>query len=244
VIELFDRLKRLYRRIRYGKERASERLTDYLRDKGIQIGEDVTFFAPETNVIDTCYPWLVTIGNHVGIAKGVIMLTHDYSWSVLKRYNRGVPEGMIFGACGKIDIGNNVFIGMDAIILRNVTIGDDVIIGANAVVTGNCESGWVYAGNPARKILTVAEYYEKRKAAQLSEARQLAGAYYERTGKKPPVEIFHEYFMLFSREEELLPAFREKMKLCGNYEASVKALREHPPLYASYEAFLEDCGLN
>jgi len=162
----------------------------------------------------------------------------------LKRYNRGVPEGMIFGACGKIDIGNNVFIGMDAIILRNVTIGDDVIIGANAVVTGNCESGWVYAGNPARKILTVAEYYEKRKAAQLSEARQLAGAYYERTGKKPPVEIFHEYFMLFSREEELLPAFREKMKLCGNYEASVKALREHPPLYASYEAFLEDCGLN
>ena len=49
-------------------------------------------------------------------------------------------------------IGNDVWIGTGAIILKGTCIGDGSVIGAGAVVThniGNCE---IWAGNPARKI--------------------------------------------------------------------------------------------
>lgn len=240
---MLELLKKVYRRLRYGKPLTSDSFIARLRAQGVRIGEDVTFYSPQTTVLDGTYPWLITIGDHVRITKGVIILTHDYSWSVLKGCG-GEEEGHILGASGKVVIGNNVFIGMDAIIMRNVTIGDDVIIGAGSVVTRDCESGWVYGGNPARKLMPVAEYREKRCAAQLREAKDLARAWYERFGEKPGPEVFHEYFMLFCREEDLTEIFREKMRLCGNYEASRKYLREHPPVYDSFEAFLADCGLD
>lgn len=240
---MLERIKNVYRRIVYGKKLTSEEFVAHLRARGVEVGEDVIFYSPDSNVIDLQYPWLMRIGSHVRITKGVIMLTHDYSWSVLKRFHDGVDEGRIFGACGKVEIGDNVFIGMDAVIMRGVTIGNDVIIGANAVVTKDCESGWVYGGNPAKKIMTVADFYKKREQAQIPEAKMLARAYYDRCGQLPPQEIFHEFFMLFCTEDQLLPAFREKMKLCGNEEASYAAMGKHPPVYPSYEAFLEDCGL-
>lgn len=240
---MLERIKRAYRRIVYGKQITSEEYVAALRARGTQVGEDVHFYAPQTNLVDPCYPWMISIGNHVNITRGVIILTHDYSWSVLKRYHNELDEGRIFGSSGKVTIGNNVFIGMNAIILMNVTVGDDVIIGANSVVSGDCESGWVYAGVPAKKIMTVADYYSKRESVQVSEAKVLAQRYYEVYKKLPPPEVFHEYFMLFSTEEQLIPVFREKLKLCGNEEASLGAMRKHPPVYPSYEAFLADCGL-
>ena len=67
---------------------------------------------------------------------------------------------------------------MNAIITRNVVIGNNVVIGAGSVVTGNCEDNGVYAGNPARKIMDIEEYFLKRKSAQLEEAKLLAKEYY------------------------------------------------------------------
>ena len=48
-------------------------------------------------------------------------------------------------------IGNNVDIGVGAVVIGDVYIADDVVIGANAVVTKSCyEKGAVLVGNPAR----------------------------------------------------------------------------------------------
>lgn len=58
--------------------------------------------------------------------------------------------GEILGASGKISIRNNVFIGMNTIVLRNVNIVDNVIIEAGSVVSKDCESNCVYAGNPEK----------------------------------------------------------------------------------------------
>ena len=88
----------------------------------------------------------MTIGNDVQITDPVTILTHDYSWSVLKK-----KYGIIYGNQRKTVIGNNVFIGWGATILGGSHIGDNVIIGANSVVSGNVDSNSVYAGNPARK---------------------------------------------------------------------------------------------
>ena len=54
----------------------SDSFIKYLRDKGMKIGERVTFFSPETAEIDTTRPYMINIGNDVQITKGVTILTH------------------------------------------------------------------------------------------------------------------------------------------------------------------------
>ncbi|GFZ31230.1 hypothetical protein CSC2_17560 [Clostridium zeae] len=55
-----------------------------------------------------------------------------------RKINDGVPQ-----------IGNNVYIGCGAKIIGGITIGDNVKIGANAVVTKNIPSNCTVVGNPA-----------------------------------------------------------------------------------------------
>ena len=51
-----------------------------------------------------------------------------------------------------VDIGENVFIGVNAIILKGSKIGNNCVIGAGAVVSGEFEDNCVIAGNPARVV--------------------------------------------------------------------------------------------
>jgi acetyltransferase-like isoleucine patch superfamily enzyme len=51
-----------------------------------------------------------------------------------------------------IVIGEGVWLASGCIILGPVTIGDRCVIAAGAVVTKDCEAGWIYGGNPAKKI--------------------------------------------------------------------------------------------
>ena len=51
-----------------------------------------------------------------------------------------------------IQIGDNVWIGMRAIILKGVTIGNNSIVGAGAVVTKDVPANAVVAGNPAKLV--------------------------------------------------------------------------------------------
>ena len=49
-------------------------------------------------------------------------------------------------------IGHDVWIASNCMVLQGVTIGDGAIIGGGSVVTKDVESGWFYAGIPAKKI--------------------------------------------------------------------------------------------
>lgn len=234
----------LFKKLIYREKADSAAYVRHLRKLGVEIGDDVRIYDPFRTEIDLTHPWLLRIGNHVRITRGVIILTHDYSWFVLKN----TPEtcGRILGAQSPVAIGNNVFIGMSAIITRGVTIGDNVIIGAGSVVTKDCESNSVYAGNPARKIMTLQEYYEKRKNLQFAEAREIARRYRSTFGGTPPKEVFFEYFMLFCTAEkaETVPTFRRQMALGTGPENSMQYLSAHEPMFESYEAFLSACFEN
>ena len=122
----------------------SEEYVMQLRKRGIQMG-GCRIFDPENTVIDIQNLHMIKTDNNVRITRGCILLTHDYSWSVLA----GV-YGEILGGIGYSDIEDNVFIGMNSIILKNTSIGDNVIIGAGSVVSGKIECNSVYVGNPAR----------------------------------------------------------------------------------------------
>lgn len=59
---------------------------------------------------------------------------------------------------------------MNSTILKGVTIGNNVIVGANSLVNKNFPDNVVIAGNPAKIIMTIDDYYKKRKMNQLKEA--------------------------------------------------------------------------
>lgn len=51
-----------------------------------------------------------------------------------------------------IEIGKNVFIGCNCLILKGSKIGDNAVIGAGSVVIGEIQSNSIAAGNPARVL--------------------------------------------------------------------------------------------
>jgi chloramphenicol O-acetyltransferase type B len=53
---------------------------------------------------------------------------------------------------GDVVIGNDVWIGSEAVVLSGVKIGDGAVIGARSFVTRNIEPYSIYGGNPARLI--------------------------------------------------------------------------------------------
>ncbi len=160
--------KRIRRFLGVPEPQTREGYVAYLRELGCTIGERVVIFDPKSTTIDVTRPWLIEIGNDVQIPFGVAILTHGYDWSVLKG-----AYGDILGSAGKVKIGNNVFIGARSVILKGTTIGNNVIIGAGSVVGKDIPDNVVAAGNPCRVIMTLEEYYEKRKGAQLAEATEL-----------------------------------------------------------------------
>lgn len=60
-------------------------------------------------------------------------------------------------------IGDYVYVGTSALIMPGVTIGDNVLVAAGSVVTKSVPSNVVVAGNPAKIICTVEEYYKRNK---------------------------------------------------------------------------------
>ncbi|MGL4862406.1 MAG: acyltransferase [Cetobacterium sp.] len=110
-------------------------------------------------------PYLVKIGDNCTITSGVKFLTHDGSLDVIFKYKnlKREEKNLKYDKLGTIIVGNNVFIGINSIIMPGVEIGDNVIIGAGSVVTKNIVSKTVVAGVPARKIYELDEYIEKIK---------------------------------------------------------------------------------
>ena len=107
-------------------------------------------------------PYLTTIGDDFYCAAGVKFIPHDGSINVLRNLYKELENADIFG---RITIGNNVFIGADVIVLAGSNIGNNVIVGAGAVVKGVLESGYVYAGIPAKKICSIEDYLKKNKSS-------------------------------------------------------------------------------
>ena len=81
--------KNILKKAVYGAKSDSESYVEHLKTIGMKIGDDCVVYVPTKTLIDEQYPWMISIGNHVRITEGVKILTHDYSWSVLKNYRGG-----------------------------------------------------------------------------------------------------------------------------------------------------------
>lgn len=134
--------------------------------------------------IDSGFGWLITIGDNVTITNATI-LAHDAS----------TKKSLGYTKVGRVDIGNNVFIGYGAIILPNTRIGNNVIVGAGAVVAKDIPDNVVVAGNPCQILCSYDKYISKNK---------------EHLDRGP---VFNTYFSMKSEGEK-----REEFKALSTFE--------------------------
>ena len=90
------------------------------------------------------------IGNHCLIAGGVRIA--DFDGHPLGADERRAGATFAAETVLPVIIGDDVWIGHGAVILKGVNIGDRAVIGARAVVTRDVPADTVVAGNPARVI--------------------------------------------------------------------------------------------
>ena len=89
----------------------------------------------------------VSIGRECVIADRVMMIDFDHG---MVEVDRPVRLQGIYKR--DVNVGNNVWIGYGACILRGVTIGDNAIVGTSSVVTKDVEPNAVVGGVPARVL--------------------------------------------------------------------------------------------
>lgn len=99
----------------------------------------------------------ISIGKYTNVQDGAVLhVTHD------SRFSPG-GKALVIGDFVTIGhnatlhgctIGNYSLIGMNAVVLDGAVLEDRVMVAAHALVAPNkiCESGYLYAGSPAKKI--------------------------------------------------------------------------------------------
>ena len=101
------------------------------RMRGVKMGQEI--WIGSGAMIETAYPWLVTMGNRVviGIRSTIIAHFHEV---------KGVT------------IEDDVFIGPGVIVLPGTTIGTGSVVTAGSVVTTSVPPQTLVQGNPARPV--------------------------------------------------------------------------------------------
>lgn len=233
---LIKKLKKKFRFIYYHTI-SSDDFNEALKKHDITIGDKTVFYGAQPISVDITRPWLVQIGAYTKITQGTVILSHDYSRSVLRRvYND------ILNEAGKTVIGENCFIGMNSIILMGAHIGNNVIVGAGSVVSGEIPDNVVIAGNPARIIRTLDEHYKIRKSKQVEEAKTCAREFYNHYHKMPTIHDMGAFFPLYlKRDLKELEKYHLNTKLGGDEEQEViESFMNSQPIYPDFETFLKE----
>jgi acetyltransferase-like isoleucine patch superfamily enzyme len=107
----------------------------------VKVGEN-TWIGPNT-VLDGSGG--LQIGSHCSISAGVQIYSHDsVNWAIT-----GGGENYEYGLT---TIGDNCYIGPNAVIVRGITLGNGCIVGANSLVNRSYGDGVKIVGSPARPI--------------------------------------------------------------------------------------------
>ena len=190
-------IKRILRKLIYREKSSGEKYIAYCKRGGATIGNNVTVYSAKNTTIDETSLQHIFIGDNTQITAGVIILAHDYSYSVL---------GNIYGELPRQQkdtiIGKNVFIGMNSIILMGSNIGDNVIIGAGSVVSGPIPSNTVCAGNPAKIICSLDQFLVKGRT-RFEESARCYYAGIKRKKQDVTEEDMIIYRSLFAEKSEM-----------------------------------------
>lgn len=129
-------------------------------------------------------PYLITLRKNCRISGNVLFVNHDGGTWAFRNDKDGYRDVKRFG---RIEVGEQSFVGANSIIMPGVVIGHHAVIGAGSVVTKNVPPETVWAGVPARQICTLNEYAEKCKNL-MPENFDIAA--YQKDKKKYLIEIY------------------------------------------------------
>ena len=228
-------------RMLYPNKYSSDAYINYIKKLGGGVGKNCYIFEPKSVNIDMFRPYLFKMGDNVVICAKTTILTHDYSHTVLHE-----KYGINIGDAKPVTIGNNVFIGIGAMILMGSKIGDNVIIGANAVVHGEIPDDSVVAGNPAKVIFTLEEYYRKRLENEKACALENVRLSKERLGRVPTIEEMGDAFawLYLKRDKKNIQKYSSFFSLPGKNNDKLKEnFMNTKPKYNSYEEFIKEAEL-
>ena len=142
-----------------------------VNDKSPMWGHDC-FIAENATIVgdvvmgDNCSVWFnavirgdvhyIKIGNNTNIQDGAVIHATYLKAPTNIGNNVSIGHNAIVHGCTLKD---NVLIGMGSIVMDHAVVEEFVIIGAGSVVLENtiCESGYLYAGTPAKKIKPLTE---------------------------------------------------------------------------------------
>lgn len=121
----------------------------------IRIGKYSSINGPNTDLYSLHHP--IRIGNFCSIARNVSMQEYDH---ILNRCTSYFILNHVFGedwkketvSRGPIDIGSDVWIGTQTVILSGSKIGHGAVVGAHSVVHGEIPPYAIAAGSPAKVI--------------------------------------------------------------------------------------------
>ena len=89
----------------------------------------------------------VTIGSHVNLAQGITVTALNHNFEAPER--RIDEQGV---STQQVTIGDDIWIGANAVVLPGVTVGNHCVIAAGAVVTKDVPPHSLVAGVPAKII--------------------------------------------------------------------------------------------
>lgn len=126
-------------------------IMDYSIHDAVEAGFNEVVFIIREDIEDE---FKKVIGNRIAAVCANHGVTVDYAFQDIQDIPGNLPEGRTkpWDNKGDIVVGNDVWIGYEAVILAGVTIGDGAIIGARAVVTKDVPPYTIVGGVPAKPI--------------------------------------------------------------------------------------------
>jgi acetyltransferase-like isoleucine patch superfamily enzyme len=141
--------------------------------RGTEVGADVVLGDFSYISGPRAYVEAARIGKFCSIARQVVIGPGDHDLSAVTTHPFTVSPA--YGGLADVTkqepqkpppvIGNDVWIGMNAIVMRGVTIGDGAVVAANSVVTRDVEPYTIVGGVPARPL-------KRRFSPEIAEALQ------------------------------------------------------------------------
>lgn len=118
---------------------------------------DFTYIAEDTKISRTSIGKFCSIGSDCKIGLGKhpakdFVSTHPIFFSTLKQAQITFADRDYFEEFENIEIGNDVWIGANVIVVDGVKIGDGVIVAAGSVITKNIPPYTIVGGVPAKII--------------------------------------------------------------------------------------------
>ena len=101
--------------------------------------------------VDPLRDLTITRGALGAMTEGTVFLSATYSHEKGLKMVDGLGEGAAKAVGGPLNVGNDVYIGANCVIMP-VTVGEGAIIGAGSFVNKDLDPWGIYAGSPAKKI--------------------------------------------------------------------------------------------